>query len=188
MTRGVADVLALYLDAPEGDAAQPGAPGFAASAPVSGTLAVPDRLAGLVEPFLVWNLAVALDWLGRGPLLRQTPPAQARAALLPVHASVRGLRRATRRLEAWPGSAHIEAFVYGEEDELQSASWIRLLGERAGRGRLIDRGEIATGRAFARAILHRQAIARHPTQSAVRCQLLGVAERLLQPGSTAGVS
>ena len=187
MARGVADVLSLYLDSP---VAPPPQTGESIRATRVETLAVPADLSGVVEPFLVWNLKVALALLGRDRILQREGAERAHATLLLLHASPAGLRRAERRLAHWPPTARLETVVYGEGADAESTTWVRRFCERypSRRDALVHRGGVQTGRAFARSILRREAIARAQARSAVRGQLLGVAERLLQPEGSSGSS
>lgn len=197
MTRGVAEVLALYLDSPEslrppvGESARGGAPPKEGESPGSGAslpgvagpepsaLWVPIDGMGLVERFVVWNLGRALVALGRHLRLVPSRGSTATPALLLLHASDTGLCQAERRLAAIAIEPATEVVVFGEAGRSESGTWVRRLGERATerRGRLLHRGGVDTGHSLARSILRREAIIDHP-KAATREQWMTVAAGL----------
>ena len=172
MERGVAGVLSHYFEAERARQT-----GHAAELGVAG------GLDGVVEPFLVWNLNLALESLGRALVVR---PDWARGAgvLVLLHASDAGLRRGSRRLEALPDDTSVQLVVYGDNAARESATWARRLVERhpGGAKYVAHGGGIDTGRALARSILQRQAIA--GVNGKTRKGLLEVARRL-RPSSEA---
>lgn len=188
MARGVDQVLSLYFDTsqtttpprPARDAPRPPAEDAVAIESGDGVeIALPWTPRGVVEPFLVWNLRLALS--GHGVALRPSSGSRRGAvALVLQHASARGTREAARRVAALPAHHDAAIVVYGEEADALRPSWLRRLADRSGprRTSLVHCGGIATGVALARAVLRRDAVVDDPAPDSLGGQLRVAAEAL----------
>ncbi len=190
MARGVDQVLSLYLDPSETRPAGPSLDAPSASAPEADgiepaaggggpEIALPWTPRGVVEPFLVWNLRLALS--DRGVALRpSTASVRPATALVLQHASARGTREAARRVASLPAHHDAAVVVYGERADALRPTWLHRLADRSGPRRtpLVHCGGIATGIALARAALRRDAVVRDPGSDALGAQLRAAAEAL----------
>ena len=191
MARGVDQVLSVYFDASEATPPKDPTPGSApasdrepaaialAAAGDRAEIALPWTPRGVVEPFLVWNLGLALS--EHGVALRpSTGSARPATALVLQHASARGTREAARRVAALPAHQDAAVVVYGEYVDALCATWLHRLAERSGprRTELVHCGGVASGVALARAVLRRDAVVRDPGSDGLGGQLRAAAEAL----------
>ncbi len=207
MARGVDEVLSHYFETSrsaaresERGAAQEsarespdpsGTPGAAAAqtprppaeAPKP-ALVLPWTPRGVVEPFLVWNLQLAL--LDHGvELCRTAVASRDSVALVLQHASPHGTRLAARRVAGLPPHQSAAVVVYGESADVRNGSWLRRLAERSGPRKtpLLHCGGVATGTELARALVRGGAVVRRPAPRSLGDQLRAAAGALAEQAS-----